>query len=118
MNSVQRRLFRAFVESGGDLTHEAHVERLIQQVNANVWVMPPKVKRALQLALHADEELHYGDLAERLSSEEGEEGEVTEPAFRQRVSRGVRVLESAIRARRWLVADDGSAPVRLEAEAC
>ena len=99
MNSVQRRLFRAFVESGGDLTHEADVDRLIQQVNANVWVMPPKVKRALQLALHADEQLHYGDLAERLS---GEEGIVTEAAFRQRVSRGVRVLESAIRERRWM----------------
>jgi len=112
MNSVQRRLFRAFVESGGDLTHEAHVDRLIQQVNANVWVMPPKVKRALQLALHADEQLHYGDLAERLSSEEGEGG-VSEPAFRQRVSRGVRVLESAIRSRRWMVMEPAS-----EAEAC
>jgi hypothetical protein len=100
MNSVQRRLFRAFVESGGDLTHEALVDRLIQHVNASVWVMPPKVKRALQLALHADEQLHYGDLAERLS---GEEGIVSEPAFRQRVSRGVRVLESAIRARRWML---------------
>lgn len=111
MNSVQRRLFRAFVESGGDLTHEAHVDRLIQQVNANVWVMPPKVKRALQLALHADERLHYGDLAQRLSSEEGC---VSEPAFRQRVSRGVRALESAIRARRWVQAE----AEQTEAEAC
>jgi hypothetical protein len=110
MNSVQRRLFRAFVESGGDLTHEAHVDRLIQHVNANVWVMPPKVKRALQLALHADDQLHYGDLAERLSSEEGE---VSEPAFRQRVSRGVRALESVIRARGWMVTD-----AEREAEAC
>jgi hypothetical protein len=99
MNSVQRRLFRAFVESGGDLTHEGTVDRLIQQVNANVWVMPPKIKRALQLALHAEEQLRYGDLAERLSSEESEG--VSEPAFRQRVSRGVRALETAIRAHRW-----------------
>ena len=99
MNSVQRRIFRAFVESGGDLSHEMDVERLIQQVNANVWVMPPKVKRALQLALHAEEQVHYGDLAQRLA---GEEGSVSEPAFRQRVSRGVRVLESAIRERCWM----------------
>ena len=100
MNSIQRRLFRAYVESGGDLTHEGDVDRLIQHVNANVWVMPPKVKRALQLALHADECLHYGDLARELT---GEEGEVSEPAFRQRVSRGVRVLESVIRSRRWML---------------
>jgi len=100
MNSVQRRLFRAFVESGGDLTHEATVDRLIQQVNASVWVMPPKIKRALQLALHAEEQLRYCDLAERLSSEEA--AEVSEPAFRQRVSRGVRVLETAIRAGQWV----------------
>jgi hypothetical protein len=112
MNSVQRRLFRAFVESGGDLTHEAAVDLLIQQVNANVWVMPPKVKRALQLALHADEEVHYGDLAQRLADEEGE---VTEPAFRQRVSRGVRVLESAIRSRQWMQPVMQALP---EAEAC
>ena len=111
MNSVQRRLFRAFVESGGDLTHEADVDRLIQHVNANVWVMPPKVKRALQLALHADEHLHYDDLAQQLSTEEGC---VTEAAFRQRVSRGVRVLEVAIRERRWL-AEPQPAP---EAQAC
>ena len=112
MNSVQRRLFRAFVESGGDLTHESDVDRLIQHVNANVWVMPPKVKRALQLALHADEQLHYGDLAERLA---GEEGCVTEAAFRQRVSRGVRVLEAAIRERRWMQAD---VPPAAVAQAC
>ena len=79
MNSVQRRLFRAFVESGGDLTHEALVDRLIQHVNASVWVMPPKVKRALELALHAEEQLHYADLAGRLS---GEEGAVSEPIRR------------------------------------
>ena len=112
MNSVQRRLFRAFVESGGDLTHESDVDRLIQHVNANVWVMPPKVKRALQLALHADEHLHYGDLAQNLS---GEEGCITEAAFRQRVSRGVRVLEAAIRERRWMQADVHPVP---EAQAC
>ena len=101
MNSVQRRLFRAFVESGGDLTHENTVDRLIQHVNASVWVMPPKIKRALQMALHAEEQLRYGDLAVQLSGEESEG--VSEPAFRQRVSRGVRVLESTIRARRWAI---------------
>jgi hypothetical protein len=111
MNSVQRRIFRAFVESGGDLTHEMDVERLIQQVNANVWVMPSKVKRALQMALYAEERLHYGDLAQRLSNEEGS---VSEAAFRQRVSRGVRVLESAIRARHWTQPE----AERTEAEAC
>ncbi|HWP65045.1 MAG TPA: hypothetical protein VNO26_03920 [Candidatus Limnocylindria bacterium] len=99
MNSVQRRLFRAFVEAGGNLTSDADVQRLIQHVNASVWVMPPKVKRALQLALHAEEHLHYGDLAERLA---GDEGNVTETAFRQRVSRGVRVLEAEIRRRHWM----------------
>ena len=60
MNSVQRRVFRAFVESGGDLTHEGNVDLLIQNVNASVWVMPPKVKRALQMALHAEERLAPG----------------------------------------------------------
>jgi hypothetical protein len=112
MNSVQRRLFRAYVESGGDLTHEADVDRLIQHVNANVWVMPPKVKRAVQLALHADDSLHYGELAQQLS---GEEGDVSEPAFRQRVSRGVRVLESIIRSRRWMQPEVQPQP---QAQAC
>jgi hypothetical protein len=111
MNSVQRRLFRAFVESGGDLTHEGSVDRLIQHVNASVWVMPPKVKRALQLALHAEDRLCYADLAEQLSGEEAEL--VTEPAFRQRVSRGVRALEAVVRALRW----DG-APAPAQAQAC
>ena len=109
MNSVQRRLFRAFVESGGDLTHEAAVDLLIQQVNASVWVMPPKVKRALQLALHAEDQLCYSDLAKQLSGEEAES--VTEPAFRQRVSRGVRALETVIRTRRWTT-------VPAQAQAC
>jgi hypothetical protein len=111
MNSVQRRLFRAFVESGGDLTHEAAVDLLIQHVNTSMWVMPPKVKRALQLALHAEERLCYGELAEQLSSEEAEV--VTEPAFRQRISRGVRALEAVIRARPWIVA-----PAPAQAQAC
>jgi hypothetical protein len=56
--------------------------------------------------------MHYGDLAESLA---GEEGCVTEAAFRQRVSRGVRVLEAAIRERRWMQADVHPVP---EAQAC
>lgn len=100
MNSVQRRLFRAFVQAGGDLTRDGEVDRLIQQVNASVWVMPPKIKRALELALHADERQRYGDLVSQLSLEE--QGEVSEPAFRQRVSRGLRMLEGEIRSRTWV----------------
>jgi hypothetical protein len=90
--------------------HEGNVDRLITFVNANVWVMPPRVQEALQMALRAVDDMHYGDLAERLS---GEKGQVSEPAFRQRVSRGVRVLESAIKARQWM----GSG-VAAQAEAC
>ena len=100
MNTVQRRIFRAFVDAGGDLTHEADIDRLMRQVNASIMLMPPKLKRAVQLALNADEHLCHGALAAQLFSEEG--AHVTEVAFRQRVSRGVRALESAIRSRTWL----------------
>lgn len=96
MNTVQRRIFRAFVDAGGDLSREAEVDRLMRHVNASIMVMQPKLKRAVRLALNADERLCYRALAARLVSAEG--AHVTEVAFRQRVSRGVRALESAIRS--------------------
>ena len=99
MNSVQRRLFRAFVKSGGDLTEEGAVDRLIRCVNSNVLILPPKVKMALDLALSAEESLHYSTLAASLSKTE--ESRVTPMAFRQRVSRGLRLLEEVIQKQRW-----------------
>jgi hypothetical protein len=49
MNSIQRRLFRAFAEVGGDLTEDAEVERFIRYVEGNLLLLPPKVREATEL---------------------------------------------------------------------
>jgi hypothetical protein len=97
MNNVQRRLFRRYVEGGGDLTNAAAVEAMIRSVQTTVALMPPRVRAAIELALNADEETSYADLSARLSARCG--SVVTVSAFRQRVARGMRDLERAVQER-------------------
>lgn len=100
MNNVQRRLFRRYVEGGGDLTNAREVEFMVRSVQTTVALMPPRVRMAIELALNAPEDTSYSELAESLSERSG--CEVSVSAFRQRVARGMRDLERAVfqRARR------------------
>jgi hypothetical protein len=106
MNSIQRRLFRTFVQSGGDLTEDSEVERFMRYVEASLSILPPKVKNAIEVTWRAKDSPSYARIAASLSEREG--AAVSPTALRQRVSRGVRLLEEAIRRRAW------SLPPRLE----
>ena len=90
MNNVQRRLFRAFVEGGGDMTDSSQVDRLIRHVDIQVTLMPPRVKAAMELVLRANDEVSYAQVAIELSGREG--SRVSTTAIRQRVARGMRAL--------------------------
>lgn len=99
MNSIQRRLFRAFAEGGGDLTEDAEVERFIRYVEGNLLLLPPKVREATELVWRDKDESDYTSVAALLSQRE--RVPVNLASLRQRVSRGVRVLEDAVRRAPW-----------------
>ncbi len=88
MNSVQRRLFRAFVETGGDLSEDGQVEGFIRYVESNLLLLPPKVREAVELVWREPDAASY---------ERG--ARVSAASLRQRVSRGARLLEGALRHR-------------------
>jgi hypothetical protein len=97
MNSVQRRLFRAFVEAGGDMTSGQQVERFIRFIDVQVTLKPPRVRTAMELVLRADDDVRYADLAEEITVRE--KTPVTPTALRQRVARGMRVLVDGVQCR-------------------
>jgi len=94
MNNVQRRLFRRYVEGGGDLANPREVEDMVRSIQTAVALMPPRVRVAIELALGAPEETPYSELATTLSAKSG--AKVTVSAFRQRIARGMRDLEQSI----------------------
>jgi len=94
MNNVQRRLFRRYVEGGGDLANSRQVEEMVRSIQTTVALMPPRVRAAIELALSAPEETSYSELASTLSVQSGTA--VTVSAFRQRIARGMRDLEQSI----------------------
>lgn len=96
MNNLQRRLFRRYVEGGGDLANARAVETMVRAVQDSVLLLPARIRDAVELALAAAEDASYGALAAELSERSG--AEVTVSAFRQRVARGVRELERAVLA--------------------
>lgn len=99
MNSIQRRLFRAFAEVGGDLTEDADVERFIRYVEGNLLLLPPKVREATELLWRSRDVSDYTAVAALLSQRE--RVPVNLASLRQRVSRGVRLLEDAVRRGAW-----------------
>lgn len=99
MNSIQRRVLRAFVESGGDLAEPVQVERLVRYVETSVALLPPKVRASVEMAWACPQVLDYDAIARELSVRE--QLNVTNLAVRQRVSRGLRLLEGLIRRRSW-----------------
>jgi DNA-directed RNA polymerase specialized sigma24 family protein len=103
MNSVQRRLFRAFAQAGGDLSEDAQVEGFIRYVESSLVLLPPRVREAVELVWRGRDTMSYAEIAAHLAQRERAALSVT--ALQQRVSRGVRLLEDAVRTRSW-----GSAP--------
>lgn len=103
MNPIQRRLFRAFVEAGGDLMNDRDVELFVRHVEITLSMLPSKVRAAIDATWRAGDPVSYTRLAASLSRSEG--GDVSPVAFRQRVSRGLRVMEVAVRKRRWAPSD-------------
>jgi len=99
MNKIQRRLFRAFLDSGGNLTDEVELERFVRYVEAVLSLLPPKLRLAIDLAWRAPDSSPYVRVAGILSQREG--AQVSAQALRQRVSRGLRELERQVRQRRW-----------------
>ena len=99
MNNIQRRLFRAFAEAGGDLTEDLEVERFIRYVEGNLLLLPPKVREATELLWRSQDLRAYAHLTVELS--ERQRTHVTTATLRQRVSRGTRLLEDAVRSRPW-----------------
>jgi len=99
VNHIQRRVFRVFVESGGDLGDDAEVQQLIGCVENQLLLLPPKVRHALEQFWRGGDEVSYDRLA-------GTPGQctatpVSKAALQQRVSRGARLLENAVRNRSW-----------------
>jgi hypothetical protein len=99
MNSVQRRLFRAFAEAGGDLSEDAQVEGFIRYVEGSLVLLPPKIREALELVWRGRDGVPYDALAAQLAQRE--RSRVSVAALQQRVSRGARLLEDAVRKRAW-----------------
>jgi len=117
MNNLQRRLFRAFADAGGDLCDDAQVERLIRYVEGRLLLLPPKIREAVEVMWRSPEGAEYRGVAEQLTARAG--GLVSVTTFRQRVSRGLRMLEQAIAGRRWdthVLAPSTAAPPRPPGE--
>src|SRR5881628_3749715 len=105
MSRLRRRLLRAFIEAGGDLTEPREVQRLQRFVVATLPLLPSKVRLATEL-IWREAGLNHERLAARLS--ERDEQQLSPAATRQRASRGVRLLESAIRRRVWSPSPPGN----------
>ncbi len=107
INNIQRRILRAFVQSGGDPTSDAALDRFLRYLEVTLLSLPPKIMTALQIAWRNPRSRSYAAIADQLSASEG--GVVSAVAVRQRVSRGVRLLEKAIEGRAWKRRPVGSA---------
>jgi len=101
MNAIHRRVLRAFVDSGGDLSEAAQVDGLVRYVETRMCLLPPKLRTAIEIGWELPQGVDYALIAERLSSSEG--AVVSAVTARQRVSRAVRALEKPIRAQAWSV---------------
>ncbi len=71
----------------------------MRYLEATLATLPPRVAAALHLAWRSTSLASHACMAEQLSA--CEDAAVSTAAVRQRVSRGVRLLERAIQARVW-----------------
>lgn len=96
---VHRRLFAAFLRSGGDISDATAVQRFTSYVESSLLLLSPKLRTALEIAWEDAAPGRPMPLADRLSEAEGVQ--VTAAAARQRLSRGARLLEQLIAERSW-----------------
>src|SRR5438046_9827873 len=82
MNKIQRRLFRAFLDSGGDIMNEVELERFVRYVEAVLSLLPPKLRLAVDLAWSASASSQYARAAPILSQRDA--GAVSLQALRAR----------------------------------
>jgi len=108
MNNVQRRLFQAFLRSGGDLTDDEELERFVRYVEALLSLLPPKLKSAIDVTWRQNEPSAYLPAVRILSQQEG--ADISLQTLRQRVSRGLRQLEEQVRQRQWAHGPSASPP--------
>jgi hypothetical protein len=102
MNRVQRRLWKAFLAAGGEITEPYQMERFQRVVHDHIQLMPPALLRVMMLVLSAEGEVDYEQLAADLV--EKDRLHVSRSALRQRVSRAIRRLEAVIRETTWTTA--------------
>jgi hypothetical protein len=93
MNCVQRRIFQAFVKSGGDPKNPAQYAALLRFVHALVLTLPDKVGQVVDLMLRGDEKTTDRRVARRLR--------MSETAARQFGYRGVRQLQEMLQHHEW-----------------
>ena len=102
MNRVQRRLWKAFLAAGGEITEPHQIERFQRVVHDHIQLMPPALLRVMMLVLSSEGEVDYEQLAADLVAKD--RLHVSRSALRQRVSRAIRRLEAVIRETAWTTA--------------
>jgi hypothetical protein len=93
LNRLQRELLASFADAGGDLGDGAACRRLFGWVEVRLPLLPDQAHRAMELVWGADTATPYRHLAWQLN--------VSEPAFRQLVSRGKCWFRKAIQRQTW-----------------
>ena len=99
MNRVQRRLWKAFLAAGGEITEPYQMERFQRVIQEHVQLMPPALLRVMMVVLSSEREVDYEQLADDLVAKD--RLHVSRSALRQRVSRAIRRLEAVIRETAW-----------------
>ena len=102
MNRVQRRLWKAFLAAGGEITEPYQIDRFQRVIHDQIQLMPPALLRVMMLVLSSDGEVDYDGLAAELAAKD--RLHVSRSALRQRVSRAIRRLECVIRETAWTTA--------------
>src|SRR5262249_27161346 len=102
MNRVQRRLWKAFLAAGGEITEPFQIDRFQRVIHDQIQLLPPALLRGMMLVLSCDGEVDYQELAADLVARD--RLHVSRSALRQRVSRAIRRLERVIRDTTWTTA--------------
>ncbi len=108
MHAIRQRLYRLFVQLGGNLADDAQVRVFDRCVEGQLLLLPPKVKLVLERAWFEPEASPYRLLVKWLARQEG--GHLTEATVRQRLSRGARLLEEALSGKPWDAVSTRSRP--------
>lgn len=95
MNRVQRRLWRAFMETGVDTSKAGAVERLHRLVQNEVATMSPALRHVMRVVLFQPGEVDYRQLAREIERHEGMH--LSMASLRKRVWHAASRIERAIR---------------------